>query len=396
MKINEKRFLENFRRQGEIGWRPGEGMFREGFSQNFCQVRAFMREQLERGGIPTRVDSLGNLFGSVEGEQPNSILLSGSHLDSVTAGGKYDGALGAFAAMEAALTLKEHGYPLRHSFEVVGFNSEEGSELGGSFGSRGFCGLISQLPSAEAMARAGITVSDIENARGDLSAYRGFVELHIEQGPVLDDHGISLGVPTGIFGITRYKCVVLGESGHSGTTPMLSRHDALYETMKAVSAWMELMRQKKNLVCNIGNIHVEPGHICVIPAKTEFIVELRSMHQREIDLAVDQLRGCLGRMDHCESQLILQIIKAPVQLDRAVCDLIYQNAAAADASAVRMISGASHDASPISHRMPAGMIFVPSVHGNSHTKEEFTRDSDMVRGAQLLLETILALDTALA
>ncbi len=396
MKINEKRFLENFRTQGRIGWRDGEGMFRAGFGEKFREVRAFMQKSMEEAGIPTRVDTLGNLFGLVEGENKNAILLSGSHLDSVTAGGKYDGALGAFAALEAALTLKESGYPLKHSFEVVGFNSEEGSELGGSFGSRGFCGMIDTCPPQQAMEQAGITWADIEQAKAPLDRYAGFVELHIEQGPVLDRKHISVGVPTAIFGITRYRCVVRGKSDHAGTTPMLERHDALYETMKAASAWMEQMRGEEGIVCNIGDIQVEPGHICVVPAKCEFVVELRSIRQEDIDRAVSRLREKLEQMETCTGELTPMIVKEAVCLDESLVDLIYHNACKVDPAAIKMVSGASHDASPLSHFMPAGMIFVPSADGISHAKEEFTKDSDLILGTQLLLDTILALDTALA
>lgn len=217
------------------------------------------------------------------------------------------------------------------------------------------------------------------------------MKAHIKQGIILHQKSLAIGVPKATAGITRFRCVVTGCSNHAGTTPMLDRRDARYETMKHLSAWMDLMREEPTMVCNVGYMNVEPGHICVVPAKTEFTVEIRAISSEDVARASERLRRCLGEIKFCGVEISLTIEKPAAQLDCSICDTAYECSVERGYSTLRMVSGASHDASPISHVMPAGMIFVPSIDGISHAKEEATAQPDLLAGVQLLLDTILAL-----
>ncbi len=392
--IQAARFLQSIKEQGAIGWQK-EGLFREGFSENFYAVRDYVQKDLEAHGIATRIDSLGNLFGLVQGKNPDKIILCGSHLDSVKAGGILDGAYGVMAAVEIAKCLKEQNIELEHSFEVVGFNAEEGSPLGGSFGSRAFSGMVQSPPPKDVLAAYKLTEKDINEAKGDLEKYAAFLELHIEQGIVLHENSISLGVPTAIAGITRYSCNVFGRSNHSGTTPMNMRKDALFEAMQALTAWMQYMRQEKTMVCNIGYMNVKPGHICVVPEEVEFTVEMRAIDHADIERGAAYLQECFTAMPSCSFSMDLQIDKPSAKLSEALAENIYQAGLTKGYSIQKMISGASHDASPISYVMPTAMIFVPSVDGISHSPEECTKEQDLVMGTQLLLDSLLSMDKEL-
>lgn len=395
MKINKERFLKNLNAQGEIGWVDGQGLNRLLFSPELVEARDFLVEVFKQYDIPTEVDPLGNLFATVEGENPDAIILSGSHLDSVKNGGILDGAYGVMAAQEVALTLKENNVPLRNTYQVVAFNAEEGSPLGGSFGSRAFSGLVEQMPSKEALAVYGLTEEDVEAANVADERYKGFVELHIEQGPVLDKNGIPVAIPQAIVGITRYRCVVHGEGNHSGTTPMVDRKDALYETMKVLLPWLEEMHNEPVMVCNVGEFSIFPGHVAVVPERVDFVVEIRALTDEDVDRAVDNLKRALDSVENCRAEYRLEVSKPPVELDPVIRKTVAQVTAANGFTAPEMPSGASHDASALSHKVPAGMIFVPNIKRISHHKDEETRESDLLNGVQLLLEVILELDKSL-
>ncbi len=392
--INAQRLLQSIKEQGAIGWQK-EGLFREGFTDNFYAVRDYVQKDLEAHGIATRIDSLGNLFGIVPGKNPDKIILCGSHLDSVKAGGILDGAYGVMAGVEIAKCLKEQNITLEHSFEVVGFNSEEGSDLGGSFGSRAFSGMVTSYPPKHVLDAYGLSEKDIDAAQGDLEKYAAFLEVHIEQGIVLHENNIALGVPTAIAGITRYTCRVHGRSNHSGTTPMHMRKDALFEAMQAMTTWMEYMRKEQTMVCNIGYMNVKPGHICVVPEEVEFTVEMRAIDHADIERGAAYLHQCFANMPFCTATVELQIDKPSAKLSESLAENIYQAGLAKGYSIQKMISGASHDASPISYVMPTAMIFVPSVDGISHAPEECTSDADLIMGTQLLMDSLFSIDKEL-
>lgn len=391
--INKERLLHTLAEQGRMGWDDASGLHREACGAAFVQARDYLRAQMEAIGMATRVDSVGNVFGLLPGRDARAkTILCGSHLDSVPGGGIYDGAYGVFAALEVARSLAELGMPLRHGFEVVGFNAEEAGPLGGTFGSRAFAGLVETPPSPDVLAQNGLAPDCIALARDDMGRYRAFLEAHIEQGPVLHRKGIPIGVPTGIVGITRYFCRVRGEANHAGTTPMLERKDAFYEAIIMLNQWIGQMRQQTDAVCNIGSFRIEDGEAGVIPGSVAFVVELRSQEQERVQAAADSLETLLRSHPFCHITFEKIVGKPPVLLDGALMALVERASAALNLPCLVMPSGASHDANPMARVMPTAMLFVPSIDGVSHNKDENTSDEHLYDGVRVLAETVRLLD----
>ncbi len=394
--IKGERFLEELKEQGRIGYREGEGLFRDAYSANYERARAFLKARMEAAGLHTRIDRVGNLFGRLEGTDSRApAILAGSHLDSVRGGGILDGPLGIFAALEALRALQEGEIRCHHPLEVVAFTAEEGGSLGGTFGSRVFTGQMETPPSAKALGAAGLTVEDITASKADLSRYGAYLELHIEQGPVLWKKGIAIGLPTAIVGITRYRVTVQGAANHAGTTPMRERKDALYETMATLCRWIDYVREKEDLVCNVGNVEILPNEIGVIPGEVRFAVEIRSTDEGRIADAADRLKNLLETPGSCRAEWGLWVRKPPVALDEELITALEGSCRGLDYTFIRMPSGASHDASPLARVLPTAMIFVPSVGGISHSREEFSPKEDLLRGATLLARALVDIDALL-
>lgn len=397
IQINSERFVKDIEHQARIGWKDEQGLFREAYTKEYFELRDYVQSRMEEAGLKTRVDSVGNLFGRLEGENPKArTILTGSHLDAVVGGGPLDGALGVIASLEALRSIKEAGRNPKHSLEVVGFVAEEGGPLGGTFGSRAFSGLVKSPLPDEVLKSFGLSWENIINAKGSIDDYCAYLELHIEQGPVLWQKGISVGIPTDIVGITRYQETVKGAANHAGTTPMMDRKDALYDAVIILHEWMDFMRKQTDIVCNVGILEVEPGHVSIVPGEVKFKVELRSANQNIIQFAVDRLKDISSKIKTCSVAIELLIQKPPVKLSDQIINAIEQVSQDLKLKSLKMPSMASHDASPISQVMPAGMIFVPSVNGISHHKDEFTDKEDLVRGATVLANTLLKLDATLA
>ena len=396
--MNEKRFLENLETLGQIGWKEGEGLFRTAFSPLFAEGRDFVSELMKSAGMDVRVDGVGNLFGKYpgSGEGARTVLL-GSHLDSVPGGGKYDGHLGVVAALEAAQALHEKG-PHRHALEVVGFNAEEGGEMGGTFGSRAVCGDLGPLPDAAALESLGLSEEKIAAARMDLSNYLCYLEMHIEQGPVLWRRQIPVGIPTAIVGITRYRVEIEGEANHAGTTPMEERKDAMKGATRLLSSWYDWLdaeiarADRPEFVCNVGSFSLQPGAAPVVPGLASFVLELRSTQDTVVGMLADRFRKLLPAAE-LPAKMSLMVEKPAVELDpelrtqiRAVCDEM-------KFECLDMPSGAGHDASPMARHLPSAMLFVPSIRGISHSREEKSDATDMVRGVKVLERLVERLDS---
>lgn len=396
IKINEQRFLDQLITLGKINWKEGYGLEQDGFSLQFYKARDYVQSLMEKAGLIIRIDTVGNLFGRLPGSNSQlPAIISGSHLDTVAGGGIYDGLLGVLTALEAARSLQENGVRLQHDLEVVAFNAEEGGPYGGTFGSRSFCGLVKDMPAAEAMAAAGISENDIRAARVRPEDYLCFLETHIEQGPVLHRRKLPIGIPTGIVGITRLRCSIEGIANHAGTTPMKERRDAYRVMAEATSRWIEKVSETPDTVCNIAELEQIPGQIGVVTSLMRFTAEIRAQEQADIDLAAGWLHDILDEYRDYHIRLERVVGKQPARLDPRLIDIIEQTARGLGIPTLRMPSGASHDASPMSKIMPTCMIFVPSVNGISHSKDEHTELEDVLRGALLSANVIRNIDISL-
>ena len=396
IRINRERFLRDFAELSEFGATP-DGLAREAGSEAFLRARDFLERKMELYGLETRVDAAGNLFGTLKGsgrhEKSDKRILSGSHLDSVTDGGVYDGPLGIVSALEVLKTLMDAGYENRHTLEIAAFNAEEGGPLGGTFGSRVFAGILERGDVPEEVLKSyGMNIDELLAAKGAVSDYTAFLEVHIEQGPVLWDSKINIGVPTGIVGISRYSVAIDGAANHAGTTPMKQRRDAMQASARLLDEWFKWAVSREDFVCNVGTFKLEPGHVSIVPSYAQFLLELRSLSLNTMREAALKFKSIAGREDICTVKVSLIGEKPPVALDDEVIETICSVCEESAFSFIRMPSGASHDSSPIARVMPAGMIFVPSADGISHSKEEHTPEDDMVRGAECLLGAVLKLD----
>lgn len=390
--INANRLLSDLYAQGHIGWRDDEGMQRIAYSRAYFDARSWLRTRMEESGLQTRVDRVGNLFGRVEGRSGKTILI-GSHLDSVNNGGIYDGAMGIIAALEVVRCLKESRQgEQNNSLEVAAFIGEEGEPLGGTFGSRAFAGLLPGDYRKNQLEAFGITEKDVVTSKCVSDNYIAFLELHIEQGPVLERQGMSIGVPSGIVGIMRLEVSVDGEANHAGTTPMRERKDALRSAVGLISKWFEWVDTQDTLVCNIGKLSIAPGHVSVVPQHVTFIIEIRSVDDNVLALAYKHVLELIRDVTPCTATVKKIDGKSPVLLNNTLIGTICQCAERRGLSYIIMPSGASHDSSPLAHVMPTAMLFVPSHNGISHSIEEFTEEKDIINGAQLLCDTVLALD----
>jgi hydantoinase/carbamoylase family amidase len=375
---------------GRIG-ADGGGVSRFAWTDELAQANAWLVGRLEELGLETEIDAAGNVFGRWE-EGEGTAVLVGSHLDTVPRGGRYDGALGVLAALDVVRALKRSDASLRRPLWVVSFNDEEGSRFQtGMLGSRAFVGDLDledwrRRGVAEAMAGAGFDFDRLGEARGS-ERVGAYLELHIEQGPVLEHEGIDLGVVTGIAGLLGLRVTLTGEANHAGTTPMAVRRDALAGAARVVLGLRDEARTRGNMTTNVGILSVAPGGFNVIPGTAEFCIDVRAGDSEAFRGAEAFVRETLERVAD-EEQLGLEVAethrKPPTPLDPELQDLLASAAEAEPATFRRIPSGAGHDAMVLAKHVPAAMLFVPSRRGVSHSPDEYTSPEQCERGARVL------------
>ena len=382
---------------GAIGEQPGGGIIRHVYDPAWVAARRQVADWLRDAGLTVREDAVGNLFGRVEGDSPRTVL-TGSHIDTVRLGGRYDGALGVLSALAAVRLLAARlGRPKR-SLEVVALCEEEDSRFHCNFwGTRGMLGLIeaSELESlrdedgtsiGQAMADIGLAPERFPDARRqDLDA---FVELHIEQGRILFDEGVPLGIVDTITGLYRFRVTVEGRTDHAGTTPMDLRKDALQAAAHMAGEMTRIVEQAgRPAVITNGWWDVQPGAWNIVPGLVHFSVDLRHPDEAiKQGLAAEvRARGEAVARERGVSvayEVVGDVL--PRDMDaRVKAELV----AAADACGVSwkpMVSGAGHDSQVMATGVPTAMLFVPSVEGRSHSAAEYTSPEDAARGATVL------------
>lgn len=400
MEINLKRLKKNLIELGWIGYNGDneelpygdQGITRLPFTEEYEKADEFVVSLMKKAGLEVQHDSVGNLFGTLKSSKSDKHILIGSHIDTVPQGGIFDGNLGVLAALECLKTLKENNYNNNYNLTVAAFIGEEGSEIGGTLGSRCFTGEI-ELNEKEQIffKEKGINPESVKETKIAHDKIKNYLEMHIEQGEVLQNEGIPIGVVKGIVGIDRYKAIVKGLANHAGTTPMNLRDDALLKASKLIVKINEIVNEiGGDLVGTVGKIKVEPGAVNVIPGQAEFTIELRDMDKEKMNKVMNKVRESLS-----EEELIIEDIlyEGGTYLDQEVQKVIIESAKKLNYEYKEMISGAGHDANPLSEITPTGMIFVPSYKGISHSPEEWTDWQDVKKGAEVMLETIKKLDS---
>jgi len=404
MQINAERFRQDFDALAEIGRTPDEGVDRPALGEAHLAARAWFQEQARSTGLELRVDEAGNHSAFLAcAPRGARTLLIGSHLDSVPQGGRYDGALGVLAALEILRTVQQAGLRLETNLEAIDFTDEEGT-LVGLLGSAALAGKLGaedlRAPRGGRQAleaglrRAGLSEAGLLNAQRDPQSLAGYLELHIEQGPRLQAHGVDIGIVSGIVGIASYRLAFIGRADHAGTTPIDARQDASLGAAEFILAARKLLLESfPECTANVGQMQFHPGAFNIVPARAELALECRSadqevFHRLEAAL-IETARVCAEQYD---LQLGVEFLgsHSPQRMSAQVQAAIEASAAALGLSTARLASGAGHDAQMLAPFCPAGMIFIPSS-GGSHSGREFARWEDCINGANVLLGAALRL-----
>ena len=363
------------------------------------QVVAWMRE----AGLDVTVDAIGNVFGARAGREDLPPVMTGSHIDTVRTGGRYDGMLGVLAGIETVLTLNDAGVTTRRPVVVAVFTNEEGARFAPDMlGSLVYVGGMALDQALDVKAIDGPRLGDeLQRIGYDGDALIGlhrpaaFVELHIEQGPVLDLEGQTIGAVEDLQGISWQELTITGQSNHAGTTPMHMRHDAGYAACAVATFVRALARDMgAGQVATVGSINLHPNLINVVAARAVMTVDLRNTDEALLQQAEARLRDFVVTLEKDEGVSITSRALArfePVVFDAAMVRRIESVTRRLGLSQRRMTSGAGHDAQMLARICPSAMIFVPSIKGISHNPAEHTAADDLTAGANVLLQTLLEL-----
>ncbi len=401
--VDGARLNRRLRALEAFGRTPEGGISRVAFSEADRAARELAMSWMREAGLAVRIDAAANVIGRREGRDRSlPPLLFGSHLDSVPDGGNYDGQVGSVGAIEVAQCLSEKGVDTLHPLEVVVFTNEEN----GKTGSRAMAGELEEkelsLPShtekiiAEGISFLGGNPDRIGEARRKPGEVFAFLELHVEQGAVLDRRGLDVGVVEGIVGIERWNVRVDGFANHAGTTPMDERRDALLTASRIVDAVNRVAIETGGKhVATVGKIAAFPGAPNVIPGRVELTLEIRDLDMEKIAelrsaIEIESRRMASGNGTQVSFERYYQSRGAPA--DERLREVVRRSAESLGLSTLSLPSGAGHDAQSIALIAPMGMIFVRSVDGVSHSPKELTRPEDVEAGANVLLHSILAAD----
>ncbi len=382
----------------KVGTFEDGGLWRSPFTDDDLRAKELLSGWMSENGLAVSYDNGGNVTGSLVGSGNDGAILTGSHLDTVKSGGHLDGALGILGGLAVAAGLRrERGTPKR-SIDVVALCGEEQSRFRLSFiGSQAIVGTLTteELDSykdddgvsvAQAMKQVGLDPTDLESARRDDIAC--FVELHIEQGPVLDAKGLQVGIVTDIVGVTQKVYTILGEADHGGTTPMTMRHDALRGAVRMINEVPAIcQRAGDGCVATVPIVDVKPGGPSSVPAEFSFLLDVRDRSADVRKQIVDEVRARVETVageDDLDFEEVILFDDDPTPMDPTLVDLFDEAAAAAGVTRQRMHSGAGHDAMVFAKAVPTGMIFVPSKGGKSHTPKEFTALDDIMPGIEVM------------
>jgi N-carbamoyl-L-amino-acid hydrolase len=399
----EKRILQ----LSEFGKNPEGGVSRVAFSDADIQGRKYIFGLMEQAGLKVRIDAAGNIIGRREGRNPKlPVILFGSHIDSVPKGGNYDGDVGVLGAIESIEVMNQHKIETDHPLEVIVFTDEEG----GLVGSKAVAGDLSQ-DALKIVSHSGKTIEEgiravggdpakLASAKMAPSEILAYVELHIEQGGILESEKINIGVVEGIVGINWWDVTVTGFANHAGTTPMKGRKDALVAAARLIEAVSSIATNMPGRqVATVGKIHAEPGAPNVIPGKVVMSLEIRDLSKAKIDQVFEEIQKAANKIGSETGTTFafapVDATAVPAPTDERIRKIIDHSAKDLGLTTKLMPSGAGHDAQDIAQIAPVGMIFVPSIGGISHSPKEFTTAQDMANGASVLLQTVLRLDHGL-
>jgi allantoate deiminase len=404
--INIDRLWDRIEELSNIGRTPDNGVTRFSYTPAEHDANELVKSYMQLAGLDVSYDTVGNLIGTKYGTEGLSAILLGSHIDTVPNGGKFDGSLGVLTAIEVMHSLQDQNITLKHPVKVIAFKDEEGSRFGfGMIGSRAVAGTLTDqdldmkdvegISIRKALMEQGFEPKNIHSSKID--NVKMYLELHIEQGKVLENHHTPVGIVTGIAGPLWLKFKLAGEAEHAGATPMGQRKDPLVAASLIISEIEKIASKYSDAVATVGSLSVTPGGINVIPGTVEFTVDIRDINE--------QLRDCLEKeiKDYAAKIVNERNIKmtieelqrvSPVLCSQDIQNAIKQSVYELDYPNIWLPSGAGHDAMQFKDIFPLGMIFVRSKDGLSHNPKEFTAKEDVKAGAEIMLNTLVKLDKA--
>lgn len=403
-KVNRKRIEDRIFALAKFGQDENGHGYRVAYTPGDVDGRKWFMDLMQKAGLNPRIDAGGNIIGRREGKNPDlKPIAFGSHLDMVPDGGNYDGTLGCLSALEVIEVLNENKLITNYPLEVIVFANEEG----GLIGSKAMVGKLTEegleqisqsgLTMREGIHRIGGKPEEIRTAERQKGDFHAWIELHIEQGGILDNENLHIGVVEGIVGILDVEVTVEGFANHAGTTPMKLRKDAMLSASKLTVAVNEVINSFPGTqVGTVGKIEALPGAYNVVPGKVHLGLEIRDLSFEKIEMLLAEIQK---RAEAIANETGTSIsfrrepsFNLPALTDASVQEKIQESAVALGLTSKYMQSGAGHDTQQVSLIAPVGMIFVPSVGGISHSPNEFTKAEDMENGANVLLHTVLGLD----
>lgn len=387
-----------------IGKTKNGGVSRLALTEIDKQGRNVLIEWMQEIGLEVRYDDFGNIYGRMEGTHPDGpVVMSGSHLDSVPMGGKFDGSLGVLAALEVIETMKENNIKPYYPIEVVSFTNEEGVRFNPQMlGSGAVTNEFSREYVYNREDDQGLKFKDelrkigfMGEEKNRLKKVRSFIEMHIEQGPILERNKQTIGIVNGIAGFTWLEVTINGESNHSGTTPMEYRKDSLViaaNVIKKINHWAKT--NSNGVLATVGKIETQPGVINAVPGKTTFTLDVRCTNTSEFQSILDEMKGLIS--NYIGSNGFTYEIKEikthpPVSFSPNITNVMEKACKNRNVSYQLMHSGAAHDAMYMNNITETGMLFIPSINGVSHSEEEKSHWDDIEKGVSVLYETLVNL-----
>ncbi|MGM8364813.1 Zn-dependent hydrolase [Virgibacillus sp. W0181] len=403
--INRDRLWASILELSEIGNDDRTGITRLSFSEADMEARKYIMLLMKEAGLHVRIDAVGNIIGRLSGtDNTRPAVITGSHIDTVIQGGMFDGALGVLAGIEVARTINESGVTLVHPLEIISFTDEEGARFGSGFiGSKGMIGDLNEehfqmtdvngVTYAEAFAHAGLNAKEYRNAIRHPKEIKAYVELHIEQGKILEMEDLSIGIVTDVRGPALMNVSFIGEANHAGTTPMSLRKDPSL-AMAVALPLIEKIAVKWEGVATVGKMNFKPGETNVIPEAVEFTIDFRhtdkAIRQQMKKEIIQRLR-MIAKQRNVELQTDIKLDIGPVACSPEVIKQMEKACWDASLPAHKMKCGAGHDALVLGKITNFGIVFVRSKDGKNHHPTEWSSKEDCGKGTQVLLNTIMYL-----
>ncbi len=405
--INRERLEKHIEELSQFGMQSSGGINRFSFTEEEVRGNEYIQQCMEEAGLTVSFDAVGNVIGELPGNEGKAPIIIGSHIDTVPHGGKFDGALGVLAAIEVAHSLKDQGVQLTSPLKIVSFKDEEGTRFGfGLLGSRAMAGILKEeelewkddqgISIKDAMIEVGLEPEKINEAK--VKQVAAYLELHIEQGKVLENEDVPVGIVTGIAGPSWKEVTVKGLSEHAGATPMPIRQDALVAASEMILNVEQIALKYKDAVATVGKLTVKPNGVNVIPGEVTFSLDVRDVDNErcaKIVTEISEMIQAVSEKRGVQSEITELQTVSSVQADAKLQAIIKEAIVSKGVKPISLVSGAGHDAMNFASLCPMGMIFVRSKDGISHNPLEFSSMDDCAIATDVLYDTLIRLDQTL-